>query len=465
MRLLVVIASFGQKNMAFLQGIIRTYRAMPMEVDVIVVSEGPKELGPDVKVVVGLPTPNPWSLPFAHKPVLAANVERYDLFAYSEDDMDVTLENIKAFVDVAGTMKEDEVPGFLRYELAPDGSKVLTDVHGAFHWKADSAKRCDPRTFAEFTNEHAAFYLLTKAQLKRALNSGNYLRPPSEGRYGLPETAATEPYTCCGLRKVICISALDNFLIRHMSNLYVGRHGISLERFKEQVSTLELIASGDHPKTQLVPVEPKLLQREYHKSYYENVVLEILDMVPSAVRNILSIGSGWGATEEELKKRGAAVTAMPLDSVMGAEAARKGIKVIYGELGSCLDNLGSQQFDCLLILNLLHLQSDPAAILDRCARHVAPGGTMVVSSPNFHTAAVLAKMALGRGDFGKLKTFSASGINVITTGMVLKRLKSFGFRNFRSAWFDEAKRPQSGFRLIAKPLFAQRWAIQAQCPA
>src|ERR1017187_4469233 len=61
LRLLVAIASFGEKNLEFLKSAIRTYHSMALDADVIVVSTAPKELGPRVRVVVGLPSENPCS--------------------------------------------------------------------------------------------------------------------------------------------------------------------------------------------------------------------------------------------------------------------------------------------------------------------------------------------------------------------------------------------------------------------
>ena len=51
------------------------------------------------------------------------------------------------------------------------------------------------------------------------------------------ETAATDPYTSCGLRKMICISHLEQFLIHHMSNRYSGQMGLLLSPFEEQLET------------------------------------------------------------------------------------------------------------------------------------------------------------------------------------------------------------------------------------
>src|SRR5580704_3088290 len=148
LRFLVVIASFGEKNIPFLKRIIRQYQNMPFDVDLVVVSEAPKDLGPEVKVIVGLPAKNPWSLPFAHKKVLAENLDQFDLFAYSEDDIEVTEENIQAFLRVTPNLKKDEIAGFLRYEIDKSGCSSLPEAHGPYHWKADSVQQRGPDTIA-----------------------------------------------------------------------------------------------------------------------------------------------------------------------------------------------------------------------------------------------------------------------------------------------------------------------------
>jgi len=129
-RVLVVIASFGEKNLEFLRKIIRDYRSMAMDVHLVVISEAPKKLDPGVEVVVGLPGRNPWSLPFAHKRIFVENIDRYDLFVYSEDDIGVKEQSIRAFLQATADLEPDEIAGYVRYEIGKDGSLSLPDVHG-----------------------------------------------------------------------------------------------------------------------------------------------------------------------------------------------------------------------------------------------------------------------------------------------------------------------------------------------
>ena len=74
LRLLVAIASYGSKNIDLLRHTLGAYKAMPLDVDIVVISNEAKDLGPGIEVAVGLPSSNPWSLPFAHKPICARAV-------------------------------------------------------------------------------------------------------------------------------------------------------------------------------------------------------------------------------------------------------------------------------------------------------------------------------------------------------------------------------------------------------
>jgi 2-polyprenyl-3-methyl-5-hydroxy-6-metoxy-1,4-benzoquinol methylase len=438
LRLLVVIASFGEKNLELLRRIISRYRSMAFDVDVVVVSEAPKNLGPGVEVVVGLPTKDPWSLPFAHQAVMVQKAGDYDVFAYSEDDMEVTEENIRAFLRVTPSLAPDEIAGFLRYEIDESGARSLPDVHQCFRWKPESVRRRGSVIVAEFSNEHAGYYLLTRDQLRRAIASKGFVGAPNRrGRYGTPETAATDPYTSCGLRKVICVSELEDFLIHHASNRYLGLLGLPLAAFQEQVQALIEIADGTRPPKTLCPVEPNVAS-SWSKSLYERPCQECLDAIPSGVKTVLSIGCGWGAFEVELRRRGAKVTVLPLDSVIGATAERRGLDVIYGTLEEGLQKVQSQKFDCIVLSHLLHLLPNPAGIIEACCHVLRPGGQILLSGPNFNRLPVLAKRAFLNGDYRKMRSFQASGVNLCGPSRIAKALRNAGLRVAAVRWFNHS---------------------------
>jgi 2-polyprenyl-3-methyl-5-hydroxy-6-metoxy-1,4-benzoquinol methylase len=464
LRLLVAIASYGLSHLEILKKLIRQYQAMDMDVDVVVLSEAPKELGPGVEVVVGLPSKNPYSLPFAHKAVFAERADQYDLFIYSEDDNDVHEGHIRAFVNATAHLGPDEIAGFLRYEIYPSGEWFMDEVFEHFHWRPGSVAQRGPYTIAEFTNEHAGFFILSQSQLKRAIASGGFLRAPYEGVYCIRETAATDPYTSCGFRKVICISCLEDFLIHHADNRYVGWHCMSLVRFKEQIRTLMKIHDGSHPATTLFDIEPKFWHSLWQKGYYERPGKELLNMVPREAKRVLSIGCGWGAAEAELKQRGAEVTALPLDSVIGPVAAEHGIQVIHGAWKELSGSLNGRRFDCVLVTNLIHLQPDAGVFLAECARFVDQSGVLVLSGPNFQRLPLLAKRLLAQDDFRKLGDFDLSGINGCGPGSLAAAMKQESLQITGLAWLEHGLNRGflRGKTLPLGRLTARNWILQAR---
>src|SRR5208283_1521725 len=122
MKILTAIASWGTKNDPYLARLIQEYGSMSFDVDVVVLSNVPKPVGPGAEVfLVDLNGKNPASLPFAHKNIFAEHLNDYDLFIYSEDDILITESNIRAYLKACAVLEGNEIPGFFRFERGTDG--------------------------------------------------------------------------------------------------------------------------------------------------------------------------------------------------------------------------------------------------------------------------------------------------------------------------------------------------------
>ena len=206
-----------------------------------------------------------------------------------------------------------------------------------------------------------------------------------------------------------------------------------------------------------------MLRTYWSKNYYDQPDTELLDMVSGKTATVLSVGCGWGATEVKLAQRGSQVTALPLDSVIGAAAARLGIEIVYGKIEDGLKKLGGRKFDCVVITNLLHLFPDPWLILEQCAPMVSKGGVMVVAGPNFNAIRTLVKRALGWGDFSKLHVFSESGVHVYSVGRVMRELVHAGLEVAALRWVS-LNRPQwchAGHSVLGR-FIADKWIVTAR---
>ena len=429
LRVLIALASYGQKNQPYLQQVIHEYRSMSCATTIVVLSNIPRDLGRDIEVRVGLPDRNPWSLPFAHKQLFAERMQDYDLFIYAEDDILIRERNIEAFVAASQALPEDVIPGFVHAERDDRGTLYFAPVHSHFHWDPSSVRSVGDYKLAFYTNEHSACFALTRKQLQKAIRSGGFLVDCHEGRYDMLCTASTDPYTQCGFRKMICISHLDDFTVYHLpNNKYATRPYRSQSVFRRQIEAMLELEREGRPRGLLFNPETSVLHAKWSKDYYESVHENVIAAVPIWARKVLSIGCGWGRTEQQLVRRGHRMVGVPMDSVIGACAEDQGIEVVYGDFDSARATLNKERFDCILFVNMLHLVPNPLQVLSSFSELLAQAGTVVVASPNFASLAVYLRRLARRPHYRKLGSYKRSGLHLVSRRTMEAWLRQCGLK-------------------------------------
>jgi 2-polyprenyl-3-methyl-5-hydroxy-6-metoxy-1,4-benzoquinol methylase len=410
-RILVAIANYGNGHADYLERLVREYQSMSFDVHIVVLSNVQKKIPEGCELIVGLPTENPWSLPFAHKQVFADRLADYDLFIYTEDDHLITENNIRAFVTICGALPSDEIAGFLQYEIDNNGRKTYPQFHAHFHWDPRSVCRRGQFTLAFFTNEHAACAILTRQQLQSAIESGGFLVRPHEGKYGLAESAATDPYTQCGFRKMICISHLEDISVHHLPNKYVDK-SITEDDFSRYITGLLNCSDGQRVSDPVFNTTTNVLHQNYSKSYYESVNRELTSLIPDSCTKVLSIGCGWGALEEWLCRSGKQVAALPLDRAIAACAEARGVKVIGPELETAFRQIEHDRFDCIVLSNILHLQRRPGQLILRLAEVLSEAGVVVACMPNINATRINWRALRSRQAATFRKCYEQSAVHV-----------------------------------------------------
>lgn len=459
-RVLVAIASYGVGNDHYLRRLVDQYASMSFETDILIVSNIEKKDFPNALTLVGMPNKKPWSLPFSHKKLFVDTADHYDLFVYSEDDILITEENLRAFLGVTSVLREDEIVGFFRFEKGADGAVNYPDVHWRYHWDPDSVRKRKNYTLAHFTNEHSACYALTRAQLLKAINTGGFDVDPHDGKYDLLCTAATDPYTQCGFTKLIPISHISDFTVHHLSNKYVGRVGVDEPELRRQIGALMEIERAGKPPRRLLTAETRLPDGIYSKDYYELATPEVMALIPKSARSILSIGCGCGAIEIALAESGLSVTAVPLDAVISLGASEFGVEMSDADFRSAREQLEGRRFDAMLMLNVLHLTPDPGEVLASFSALLSTAAPIIIQSPNMSNLPAIWRQIRDRR-IETPRSFAASGTHFSSrralkkwcgnAGLSIERTTEILHRRFK---LYEGVIPAAARRFLASDIIA-----------
>jgi 2-polyprenyl-6-hydroxyphenyl methylase/3-demethylubiquinone-9 3-methyltransferase len=119
---------------------------------------------------------------------------------------------------------------------------------------------------------------------------------------------------------------------------------------------------------------------------------------PLEGKSALDVGCGAGLLAEPLARLGARVTGIDASpeviEVARDHAARQGLAIDYraGEVEAL-----EGEFDLVTAMEVIEHVADPAAFLKALARRLAPGGLLVMSTPNATAMSKLLMITLGEG--------------------------------------------------------------------
>ena len=164
-------------------------------------------------------------------------------------------------------------------------------------------------------------------------------------------------------------------------------------------------------------------------------------LTPLLGRTSLDVGCGAGLLCEPLARMGAAVTGVDAAhenvAVAADHAAGQGLAIDYraGELSAV-----KGQFDLVTAMEVIEHVSDPAGFVAELAAHLAPGGLMILSTPNRTGLSRLAMITLGEG-MGMIPKGTHNWDQFITPEQMADLLSAAGLRitNTRGISFSPAR--------------------------
>lgn len=124
-----------------------------------------------------------------------------------------------------------------------------------------------------------------------------------------------------------------------------------------------------------------------------------MSFAPLAGKTALDVGCGAGLLVEPLARLGARVTGLDAApeniGAARAHAAAMGLDVEYVAGG--IEDLPGRRFDLITSMEVIEHVSNPAVFVAGLADALAPGGLMILSTPNRTALSRLAMITLGEG--------------------------------------------------------------------
>ena len=247
MKILVSIATYGTKNVEYLNRVIDEYASFSKyDVDIVVHGTVPLTRS-DIEFVK---YENPKNTVFLHRNEFIAKQNDYDFFLFTEDDMLIPESTVDTYIEYDKNLPQNYSLGFLRYETTPENTKYLIDLWlniNSYNFIKDENIKIANEKFFCVTNPHQACYIVSKSKLKYIIENSNYLIDGTD--VGL-ETASsgifTDWYLGTGvLNKVIPQKreVIKKCLIQHLPGNHCNGQGVTTapEIFKMNTVTEGLL--------------------------------------------------------------------------------------------------------------------------------------------------------------------------------------------------------------------------------
>jgi 2-polyprenyl-3-methyl-5-hydroxy-6-metoxy-1,4-benzoquinol methylase len=164
-------------------------------------------------------------------------------------------------------------------------------------------------------------------------------------------------------------------------------------------------------------------------NYYDRIHQDIIDVVPTSAKCVLSVGCAAGASEEEIVKRGVKVVGIELDPTAAAIARQRGLIVLQGDVSEIDISKVNEFFDCLIYADILEHLPNPAAVIRQHVTRLLPDGIVYISVPNFRRYSVFWQLFVrGRVDYVDGGILDCTHLRITTRKMVEQWFYSAGIK-------------------------------------
>lgn len=166
--------------------------------------------------------------------------------------------------------------------------------------------------------------------------------------------------------------------------------------------------------------------------YYSYCRHEIVAAVPSNGTRILSVGCGFGLTEEVLALQGREVWGIERERDAATQARSRLSHVICADAETAFAECPKAHFDCLIMADILEHLADPWSALTQYRSTLREGGTLIVSLPNVRFVGVVIPLILGgRWNYAQSGVLDRTHLRFFTRKTAINLVRDAGFSDIK----------------------------------
>lgn len=247
MKLLVSLSTYGNKNLHLLNNVVETYKSFKKYESTIQVHCTVPVGRNDIKETVHT---SPRTTAFFHREDFIKEQDNYDLFIFSEYDMNVTEEMIDLYLEYEKILPIDSCLGFIRYENVPDRLKYLYPSHtnnskflidlwmnvAGYNYIRNKYVSINGKAYFTLSNSFQSFYIFTKEKLKYIIDNSDF--ELKNNVLGVESSSASmfKDWDSSGngiIKKVLPLdrNILQKCLVHHMADCHCIMEGVHPEDF------------------------------------------------------------------------------------------------------------------------------------------------------------------------------------------------------------------------------------------
>lgn len=171
------------------------------------------------------------------------------------------------------------------------------------------------------------------------------------------------------------------------------------------------------------------------QDYYEHPRYEVMQYIPQRARRILDVGCGAGVLGRTLKRERGDVEVVGVELI---EAAwRKAVQVLDQVVPGSIEDLDlpfpDGYFDCIVCADVLEHLVDPAAVLRKLGRVLAPSGLIIISIPNVRFHEVVSMLVSGGWSYADAGILDSTHLRFFTEAELEGLVRAAGLEAARIA--------------------------------